>query len=212
MSPINKTMNPPRIYVSPAVLLLLAAFVWLTSAALLAALLLAALCHELGHYAVLHHLGARVTEVRITLLGANMRVSGRRLSYGEEMLAVAAGPCVNLLLAVAVAAVGGQYGILCLLAGAQLVLGLFNLIPLRPLDGGNLLWLAWARVTDPFAADRACQAADSACLMLLIAGALVVLRFGGSPFLLLSAVGLALYAARQKGLVKRPHRGYNIKI
>ena len=53
-------MRPPertRIRVSPGAPALLAVFVWLSSPEVLGAVLLAALCHELGHYAVLRSRG-----------------------------------------------------------------------------------------------------------------------------------------------------------
>ena len=94
-------MRPPertRVRVSPGAPALLAVFVWLSSPEVLGAVLLAALCHELGHYAVLRSRGGWVRHMEISALGANMQVAGR-LSYGSELLAAAGGPAVNLLLA-----------------------------------------------------------------------------------------------------------------
>ena len=90
--------NRTDIFLSPTAPLLLALFVMLSSPLLLSALLLAAILHELGHYWVLRRLHAQVTAIRITALGAEMQVAGR-LSYGGELLAAAAGPAVNLILA-----------------------------------------------------------------------------------------------------------------
>ena len=107
-------MRPPertRIRVSPGAPALLAVFVWLSSPEVLGAVLLAALCHELGHYAALRRRGGWVRAVRISALGAEMQVAGR-MSYGGELLAAAAGPAVNLVLA---AALAGLFGILALL-------------------------------------------------------------------------------------------------
>ena len=101
-------MRPPertRVQVSPGAPALLAVFVWLSSPEVLGAVLLAALCHELGHYAVLCSRGGWVRHMEISALGANMQVAGR-LSYGSELLAAAGGPAVNLLLAAALAAYG----------------------------------------------------------------------------------------------------------
>ena len=95
--------TPVRIHVSPSAPLLLALFVMLSSPLLLSALLLAALCHELGHYWMLRRMRAGVTAIHVTALGAEMRVSGR-LSYGGELLAAAAGPVTNLLLALPLSA------------------------------------------------------------------------------------------------------------
>ena len=73
-------MRPPertRIRVSPGAPALLAIFVWLSSPEVLGAVLLAALCHELGHYAALRRRGGWVRAVRISALGAEMQVAGR---------------------------------------------------------------------------------------------------------------------------------------
>lgn len=80
-------MRPPertRVRVSPGAPALLAVFVWLSSPEVLGAVLLAALCHELGHYAVLRSRGGWVRHMEISALGANMQVAGR-LSYGSEL-------------------------------------------------------------------------------------------------------------------------------
>ena len=45
---------------------------------------------------------------------------------------------------------GREAEVFWLFAGAQLVLGCFNLLPVRPLDGGRLLWLAAAWRHGPF--------------------------------------------------------------
>ena len=89
-----------RLQVSPWLALLLGAFVLLSSPALLAALLTAALVHELAHWAVLRRLGGEVRSLQLGLFGARMEIAHpERLSYGGEMLVTAAGPLVNLLLA-----------------------------------------------------------------------------------------------------------------
>lgn len=165
-------MRPPertRVRVSPGAPALLAVFVWLSSPEVLGAVLLAALCHELGHYAVLRSRGGWVRYMEISALGANMQVAGR-LSYGSELLAAAGGPAVNLLLAAALAALGRWWEPLYLLAGAQGVLGCFNLLPILPLDGGRMLWLALCWRTDPFLADRMAGGVSLAAAGLLTAG------------------------------------------
>ena len=165
--------NRTAISVSPTAPLLLALFVMLSSPLLLSALLLAAILHELGHYWVLRRLHARVTAIRITALGAEMQVAGR-LSYGGELLAAAAGPAVNLALA--------------------LVLGVFNLLPVLPLDGGSLLWNLAAWLTEPYTADRVAGVVGFGVAALLTLAAGAALMLGGSPFLLLAAAGLLWYS------------------
>ena len=121
----------------PSALLTPAAFLLLTDTpALLAALLLAALLHELAHYAVLRLFGVRTARFTVTGLGATLCVPElHRLSYGAELLSAAAGPLMNLLLWVVLSLTGRDE--LTLFAGAQMVLGILNLLPVRPMDGGR---------------------------------------------------------------------------
>lgn len=193
--------TPVRIHVSPSAPLLLALFVMLSSPLLLSALLLAALCHELGHYGMLRRLRARISAVRITALGAEMQVAGR-LSYGGEVLAAAAGPAVNLLLALLLGLGGRLWEVLYLFSGAQLVLGAFNLLPIPPLDGGSILWNLAAWLTEPYTADRVAAVVGFGMATTLTLGAAAALWMGGSPFLLLAAAALLWHALRQIGVAK----------
>ncbi len=196
-------MSRCKVKIEPSALLLLAGFVLLSSPVLLAALLFAALCHELGHCAVLYFLGGHVKEIHITVFGAEMRVAGRT-GYGGEFLTTLAGPAVNLLLALLFAFLGKWYVPLYLFSGTQAVLGVFNLLPIRPLDGGTLLWTAVAYFAEPYTADRAAALVGFGTALCLTGFALLLLlRMGGTPFFLLAAVGLLWYAGREIGLVKR---------
>ena len=193
--------DPAKIIVSPTVPLLLALFVLLSSPLLLGALLLAALTHELGHCAMLRWLRARVTAVRITAMGAEMRIEGR-LSYGGEVLAAAAGPAVNLLLAPLLAYGGRLWEMLYLFAGTQLVLGLFNLLPILPLDGGSMLWNLLAWVTEPYTADRVMTAVGFGTAAVLTLAAVWAAWQGGGFFFLLAALGLLWHPLGQIGVAK----------
>lgn len=196
MCPTNRT----TISVSPAAVVVLAAFVLLSSPEILAALLLAALMHEWGHYLVLQMLGGRVDAVTITALGAEMHIAADcRLSYGGEILATLAGPAINLLSALLLGLLG-RYASLCyLLSGAQFILGAFNLLPIAPLDGGSILWLSIAWCTEPNTADRvSANIGLAAAFLLLTVTALLGCRMGGGIFLVLMALWLLLTSLRQR--------------
>jgi len=151
--------------------------------------LLASACHEAGHLAALGLMGARVERIRFGFLGAEIRSDTRRLSYGREILCVLAGPGVNLLLALVLARVSGDY----LLAGANAVQGVFNLLPVPSLDGGTALHLFISFLTDPMAADRVCRWVGVVCALLLTAIAAVLVAVHGTGlFLLLGAAGMLL--------------------
>ena len=178
--------------VRPSALLTPALFLLLTDTPiLLAALLPAALLHELAHYAVLRLCGVRAARFTLTGLGASLYVPElHRLSYGAELLSAAAGPLMNLLLWVLLSLTGREA--LTLFAGAQMVLGVLNLLPVRPMDGGRILWLATAYLTEPYTADRGAAAVGLAASSALLALCLwLVLTTGSGLFLLLGALWLA---------------------
>lgn len=163
---------------------------------LLGMVLFAATIHELGHYAVLRFCGADVTGLRLSVFGAVMDTDSVRLSYGRELAAVLAGPAANFLWACALAAM--QRPAWYAPAGAQLALGLFNLLPVRPLDGGRALYLALTWWLGPAVGERIAGlvGACAAAALALILGA-VMWKSGGSLWLLPAACGLLAAALRE---------------
>ena len=116
-------------------------------------LLLSILLHELGHAFAGRLFNARVSYIELTGIGgvAHFERSLPRSAFARSIIALA-GPAVNLGLWLgldwlAVAAVGSgnvMVGLpLRVLAGANFVLMIFNLLPAYPLDGGQTLdaWL-----------------------------------------------------------------------
>ena len=182
-----------EVRVSAGACLLVGWFAAVNGWALTALVLSAAALHELGHLTALKLLGGRVTALRLSVFGAEMRVDGAGLSYGKELAAVLAGPLTNLLAGLVLAWCGCPAA-----AGAHLVLCAFNLLPVRPLDGGRALYLAAAWLAGPSAAERiACWAGGTTALAL---GGLVLWligRTGGSLWLLPAAFGLLAAALRE---------------
>ena len=127
-------MRLGRIEVTPGFLLLAAWLNYGDDQNILLPALASCTLHELGHLWALNLLGAPVERIRITAAGAEMRV-GEGLSYRGELFAALMGPCVNLLLAAVLCRVPGG----AMLAGMNLVLGCFNLLPVGGLDGGRVL-------------------------------------------------------------------------
>lgn len=132
-----------RVQISLGFLLLMAWFAWGCGGETLAAVLLASAVHELGHLLVLLALGARIRGFRAEVLGMVMETDVFGLSYPKELAAVLAGPAANLLFAAALSA--GPSEERFILMGANIVLCLFNLLPIPPLDGGRAagLFLIW---------------------------------------------------------------------
>lgn len=131
-----------RLSITPGFWLLLAA-IWFLDPGILLPALLAATCHELGHCAALRATGTGVRSLRLSALGAEL-APGRALPYALELPVALAGPCVSLLCAL-LAARWGRF----LFAGLSLALGLFNLLPILPLDGGRAVGCLCALLLPP---------------------------------------------------------------
>lgn len=95
-----------------------------------AAAVLAAAVHELCHYLAIAALGGQVGRIAVGSGGAAMELGC--LSLVRELLAAAAGPVGSLSLMLM-----GRFFPRLALCG--LVQGLFNLLPIYPLDGGRIL-------------------------------------------------------------------------
>ena len=121
-----------------------------------------------------------------------------RLSYGGEILAVAAGPACNLLLWALLSSVGGEA--LAPFAGAHLILGALNLLPVRPMDGGRLLWLLVSLCSEPYTADRVAYITGAAVSSALLLVCLyLTLTTGGGLFLLPGVLWLTVNGVLPNG-------------
>jgi len=115
----------------------------LLSLAELASLVMAVICHELAHAMSGRALGARVDEIVLWPLGGFTRFSATPPAPQAQVLLSLSGPVCNLVLWGASYALwrllGGQAWYVHVFAGWNLLLGLFNLVPAPPLDGGEAL-------------------------------------------------------------------------
>lgn len=102
-----------------------------------AAIFSAAALHETGHLLAARLLGGRTVGFTLTPFGGELRAAG--LSYPGEIAAVLAGPGANLLACLVLTALPVRTEARYTALGANLVLGVFNLLPAAPLDG----WRAW---------------------------------------------------------------------
>ena len=150
----------------------------------------AAAVHELGHVAAVRALGGRVGSFRLTGVGAVIQPRRERMfSYGEECLVALAGPAASVLLAIGAAAWGRHFGgaDAYLLTGVSLALGVFNLLPIGPLDGGRILRAVASRWAGPDAGDRVCGLLTKVLAAGLAALGVWVLGKSGNFSLLLCA-------------------------
>ncbi len=98
-------------------------------------LIISVLVHEAGHILALKLLGGYVGEIKADLKGIEFKMERTALFTGKEIILVSmAGPVAGLLFAAA-----AFIWRLDELFKINLLLSLFNLLPLKGLDGGEIL-------------------------------------------------------------------------
>ncbi len=124
-------MMKRRLDLTPGFPAFLAAVWYFDSCGIFWPFLAAMTVHELAHAAVLLLLGGRIESVRLSFAQVELRTG--LLSDCTELWSTAAGPGINLLC-------GWLFRRwMPAFAAVSLLLALFNLLPVWPLDGGRLL-------------------------------------------------------------------------
>jgi Zn-dependent protease/CBS domain-containing protein len=166
----------------------LSAVAYWVRGALAAVLLFASvLVHEGGHAVAARRRGLKVRSVTLFLLGGVARIEEESSDGRTETRVAVAGPAVSLALALLFGIVGqwsmwgpGMREVIRALASINLGLGLFNLLPAFPLDGGRILrGLLWNRLGKVRATSIASQTGSVFATFLLASGVIVALK--GSP-------------------------------
>jgi Zn-dependent protease/CBS domain-containing protein len=150
------------------------------------------LAHELAHSVVAMRRGVRVEGITLWLFGGVSRFSSESSSPGAQAWITFVGPLTSLLLGVvfflASVAIGGGANNPGLLAATlawlgfiNLLLGVFNLLPAFPLDGGRILQsLIWLRTRDRLRATRIAARIGMAFAFIFIAYGLITFFAAGS--------------------------------
>lgn len=95
--------------------------------------LAAAAIHEVGHALAIRLCGGQILLLRLTSVGGVIRYRLPRPDRVRAVCIAAAGPAAGLAAACGAAAAHSP-----VFAGASLLLSLLNLLPVRPLDGGQI--------------------------------------------------------------------------
>jgi len=109
------------------------------------------LLHELGHSIVARHHGIRVSQITLWPLGGVAWMEDIPEDSRVEAQVAVAGPAVNLVLATLAAPlllVPGVAPLAQVFVWMNLMLGLFNLVPAFPMDGGRVLRAFFGRKGD----------------------------------------------------------------
>jgi len=171
------------------------------------------LCHEFAHALVARRHGVRVKRVTLFLLGGAAELPQEPSSAKTELLMTIAGPLVSLAIGAlsgVLWAIGRLYhiDIIVILAGPLAILnlsvGLFNLLPGYPLDGGRIFRaLIWMHTNDIVQATKTAAYVSYALAYLLIAYGLIAI-FGGAVVggFWFGLLGFFLFQAAQASLTQ----------
>ncbi len=153
-----------------------------------APLLAAAALHEAGHISACLLLRVPLRGFRIHAAGAVIGYDAAALPYSAEAWIAAAGPSAGLCGTAAAALWGNGRGA-ALFAAASLVLSVFNLLPIPPLDGGVILSaLLHRHLTADTCARILSVLRHCGTILLWILSVIVQLRCGGNLSLLIISV------------------------
>jgi Zn-dependent protease/CBS domain-containing protein len=191
------------------------------------------LLHELAHSVVAMSYGVRVRSITLFLFGGVSNIESEPPSAGAEFFTAIVGPITSIVLGIgflvlaslvtavsmkdaagawsSVAQLGPLTTLLVWLGPINIMIGLFNLIPGFPLDGGRVLRsILWSATGDLRAATRWASAIGQSIGWLLIIGGIAMtfgarLPFFGTGFgsgLWLAFIGWFLHGAASQAATR----------
>jgi Zn-dependent protease/CBS domain-containing protein len=169
--------------------------------------------HELGHSLVARHHGIGIASITLFVLGGVSQMKEEPRQPRHELQIALVGPAVSLVLAVVFAGLSALTArdaepsalavVLTYLAGVNLLVAVFNMLPAFPLDGGRVLRaILWLRSGDLMRATRGAARVGRLLALALIAFG-VFRVFGGNFFgVWLMFIGWFIMQAAGAGLAQ----------
>ncbi len=132
------------------------AVAWLLGGVVSLGFFVSSVWHDLAHALVARRRGVEVKSIAVSFFGGATPLDPSSPKPGDDAVIAASGPLASLALggvffglmgaAILTGTFGAATGVLAVLGFLNLVLGLVNLVPAYPLDGGRLIRdIAWRR-------------------------------------------------------------------
>ena len=135
---------------------------WLLGGLVGVAFFLSAMVHDLAHAEMARRRGVDVPSVVISFFGGTSPIDPKSDVPADELAIAVSGPVVSIVIGIALGAVAlglGRAGsdliraigeITAVVAVLNLLIGLVNIVPAYPMDGGRIVRaIAWARTNSP---------------------------------------------------------------
>jgi Zn-dependent protease/CBS domain-containing protein len=185
---------------------------WILGAVVALGFFLSSVTHDMAHAIVARRRGVAVTSILVSFFGGSTPLDPTSPDPRQDVAIAASGPIASLGIALSLlgltagaTALGDDYsaaaGVLAVLVFLNLVLGVVNLVPAYPLDGGRIVRdLAWRRSGSERTGWRAASRSGRLSGFVVIGAGIAFLMFEPGPmgamlaltgwFLILSANAL----------------------
>ncbi len=174
-----------RVHITPPTVVFFALLILLDRTALSLVPFLAAICHELGHLAIMCAAGIKVHELRITVFGAEIRTPPHCKNELTRAAVYAAGGVANIISALVVLVMGFDGAYTELFIACSFALAFINLLPIRSLDGGCILEALISHFAPSHAYAVVTAVSAVSLVMLWLVAIYILLVCGGNLSLLL---------------------------
>lgn len=136
----------------------------LTSTEYFPALICSVTIHETGHIiaAKLKHI--KLSEMKLSILGASLYPQNQLFSYSDEIILCIGGPLANLLSAVICISIGKMHSLFFM---SSVALGVLNMFPIQGFDGGRILSAFLSIYFPPKTVDIICKAVSFVLLLIM---------------------------------------------
>ncbi len=154
--------------------------------------LLSCIIHEAGHIICLLILGEKPKKIELSFYGIKLERSPMSSqSTAGDLIVYLSGPSANFIFSAVLFLLSNFFDSLRDAAIISLCIGAFNLLPCKPLDGGNILGVILFRNTNQRTADKISLAAAILTVIPMFAAGVYFLEKGGNITLL----AVSLYVA-----------------
>lgn len=161
--------------------------------------LLCCVLHESGHLICLFSLSSPPKAVVLGVFGMRIDRGDDILDYRSEALCSVAGPAANFICAAAAFLCADSSNFIRSFALLNVGVGVFNLLPVEPMDGAGVIRSLLLLHCDEEKTERAMNIMTAVLLLpLTVCGTALLLRSGGNFTLLAVSVYIALYLILKK--------------
>ena len=157
------------------------------------------LAHELGHSLASQKFGVKVNKIVLHMLGGVAEISGLIPGPRAEIIIAAMGPLVSFLIAAICYIIGGNMPhspvvqLFFYLTYVNVILGLFNLLPIFPMDGGRIALALIMLIKGPEKAFRYVRPMTIAGVIILCTLGILQILTGNTGGVFLLLIGIMMY-------------------